>query len=325
MPDSSLPSVEVEDSRKHPLPPHHIPTSVQPGGGFCLSIELAWGRMRRAFLRSFRPGYVRQMQEKRQGTCDRFTNDVIDPRDLKFFSNVCGYSFRPEDDAFAWRGRLGFARHGWAEIIIFSLAVWVGLGATSVLAGMVHPLFGLLALPLLLFWAEILYFFRDPERPMPADVDALISPADGVITNIEPVDEPDFGPALRISIFLSIFNVHVNRNPRSGTITNIRYFPGAYLDARNPDSAKRNEQLWIDMTDALTGQPMRVKQISGAIARRIVCWLKSGDQVVKGHRLGMIKFGSRTDLLLPASAAVRVEVKVGDKVQGGMTILARVS
>src|SRR5205085_11285413 len=122
--------------------------------------------------------------------------------------------------------------------------------------------------------------------------------------------------ALRISIFLSIFNVHVNRLPRAGTIMNIRYFPGAYLDARNPNSAKRNEQLWIDMTDAITGRPIRVKQISGAIARRIVCWLKPGDKAQKGARLGMIKLGSRTDLLLPADVVKRIEVTVGAKVQG---------
>jgi phosphatidylserine decarboxylase len=300
------------------------PTSVQPGGGFCMSVELVWGRLRRAYLRTFRPGYVRRMAEKRQGHCDRFPNDVIDPRDLKFIANICGYSFRPEDDAFAWRGRLGFARYGWAEIILFSLAVSAGLFLTALLAAWVHPLCGLIAVPFLLFWLEIIYFFRDPERPIPQDANALVSPADGVITNIETVDEPDFGPALRISIFLSIFNVHVNRLPRAGTVANIRYFPGAYLDARNPDSAKRNEQLWIDMTDAATRRPLRVKQISGAIARRIVCWLKPGDTVSKGARLGMIKLGSRTDLLLPPDAVKKVEVVVGAKVQGGLTILARV-
>lgn len=307
-----------------PLPTTpQTPTSVQPGGGTCMAIELAWGRCRRWCLRTFRPGYVRQMLEKRQGTCDRFTNDVIDPRDLKFISNVCGYWFRPEDDAFAWRSKIGFARHGLAELIIFSLICWLGFAGVAALAVWVHPLCGVLALPIALFWAEILWFFRDPERQIPTDTDALISPADGVITNIEPVDEPDFGPALRISIFLSIFNVHVNRHARSGTVTNIRYFPGEYFDARNPDSAKRNEQLWIDMTDAATGKPMRVKQISGAIARRIVCWLKPGDAVTRGARLGMIKFGSRTDLLLPPDTA-KIEVKIGDVVKGGLTILARI-
>lgn len=288
-----------------------------------MAIELAWGRLRRWYLRTFRPGYVRRMLEKRQGTCDKFTNDVIDPRDLKFISNVCGYSFPPEDDAFAWRNRLGFARHGFAEMIIFSSLIVAALAATGALSVTVTPWLGLLGVPLLLVWLEVITFFRDPERPIPADADAVISPADGVITNIEEVDEPDFGRALRVSIFLSIFNVHVNRQPRSGAVTQIRYFPGEYLDARNAESAKRNEQLWIDLTDSATGRPMRVKQISGAIARRIVCWLKAGDAVAKGERLGMIKFGSRTDLLLPPDAVKKVEVKIGDAVKGGATILLR--
>ncbi|MCS7046384.1 MAG: phosphatidylserine decarboxylase, partial [Gemmataceae bacterium] len=106
-------------------------------------------------------------------------------------------------------------------------------------------------------------------------------------------------------------------------VSKVRYFPGAFLDARDPQSAVRNEQLWIDLDDAATGRPLRVKQISGAIARRIVCWLKPGDAVVAGERFGMIKLGSRTDLLLPAGAARDLCVKVGDKVFGGATMLAR--
>src|SRR4029078_8219179 len=117
---------------------------------------------------------------------------------------------------------------------------------------------------------------------------------------------------LRVSIFLSIFNVHVNRVPRNGRVTDVRYFRGEYLDAAHAVCAPRNEQLWIAMTDAATGQPIRVKQIAGAIARRIVCVLKPGDEVKAGERFGMIKFGSRTDVLLPASADVEVLVKVGD-------------
>ena len=130
--------------------------------------------------------------------------------------------------------------------------------------------------------------------------------------------------ALRISIFLSIFNVHVNRLPRTGTITQVRYFPGAFLDARNPNSAVRNEQLWVDMREP-SGRLLRVKQISGAIVRRIVCWLKEGDNVAKGERLGMIKLGSRTDLLISAGRVAQICVKVGDKVRGGSTILLRVA
>src|SRR4029077_15951375 len=154
---------------------------------------------------------------------------------------------------------------------------------------------------------------------------SLVSPADGTITHVEEVDEPEFGKALRISIFLSIFNVHVNRSPFDGEVTNVRYFPGEFLDARNPDSAVRNEQLWIDMIEPATTRPIRVKQISGAIARRIVCWLKVGDKLKKGERIGMIKLGSRTDVLIPAGTATEVCVKVGDKVFGGTTILLRLA
>lgn len=301
------------------------PESVQPGGGRCMAIELAWGRLRRRLLRALRPGYVRAMQARRQGDCPGCPHDVIDPRDLKYTRNVCGYWFRPEDDAFRHRGRLGCARHGLAELLIFTLG-YVGLGGgAAVAAVLLHWAFWLPFAALTLVWLEIVYFFRDPERIIPSEPGALVSPADGTVTNVEEVDEPDFagGRALRISIFLSIFNVHVNRMPSAAEVVDVRYFPGAFLDARSPDSAVRNEQLWIDAVEPGSGRPMRVKQISGAIARRIVCWLKPGDRLQRGERIGMIKLGSRTDLLLPAGAAAEVLVKVGDKVRGGATVLAR--
>ena len=297
------------------------PQSVQPGGGFCCSLEIAWGGLRRACLRAYRSSYVRRMELSRQGTCPNCTHDIVDPRDLKYTRNVCGYWWKPEDDPYAWRGRLGFARHGLCEIFVFTLGLSIVASFCASLAVWLHWLFWIPQAAAVLVWLEIIWFFRDPERVIPADADALVSPADGTVTNVEEVDEPEFGLALRISIFLSIFNVHVNRLPRSGKITNVRYFPGAFLDARNPDSAVRNEQLWIDMEE--DGRPIRVKQVSGAIARRIVCWLKPGDTVKKGEHFGMIKLGSRTDLLIPAGQARAVCVKVGDKVRGGATILLR--
>jgi phosphatidylserine decarboxylase len=305
------------------------PVCVQPGGGVCYSLERAWGQMRRMWLRSYRPAYVRRMELARQGTCPSCQHEVVDPRDLKYLRNVCGYWWKPDNDLFAWRGRLGFARHGLCEIVVFTLGFLIVGGLCASLAVWLHWvwqhwLFWIPFAAAALVWLEILYFFRDPERTIPADADALVSPADGTVTNVEEVDEPELGRALRISIFLSIFNVHVNRLPRAGRITNVRYFPGAFLDARNPASAVRNEQLWIDMEEEGTNRPIRVKQISGAIARRIVCWLKVGDTVQKGERLGMIKLGSRTDVLLPAGQAREVCVKVGDKVQGGATVLLRI-
>lgn len=290
-----------------------------------MRLELAWGRLRRALLRRLRPGYVRRMLNKRQGTCPKHSDDVIDPRDLKYLRNVCDLWFHAEDDHFQWRGRLGLARYGLAEVVVFTLAAVHLAGLLTALTAHVHWAFGLLLLPLGLVWMEIIYFFRDPERTIPAEADTLVSPADGTITHVEEVDEPEYpgGRALRISIFLSIFNVHVNRLPRTGVVRQVRYFPGAYLDARNPESAVRNEQLWIDMVED-NGCPLRVKQISGAIARRIVCWLKEGERVAKGERLGMIKLGSRTDLLIPVGQVRESCVKVGDKVHGGATVLLRV-
>lgn len=299
------------------------PSCVQPGGGWCFALERAWGRLRRGWLRTLFPGYVRRMAAMRQGACPGCPHDIVDPRDLKCLRNVCGYWWRPEDDPFAWRGRLGFARHGLAELLIFSVVLWLLAGAFATLT-LIHPLFWIVVAAAGIVWLEFVWFFRDPERVIPADADALVSPADGTVTNVEEVDEPEFGRALRISIFLSIFNVHVNRLPRAGRIANVRYFPGAFLDARNPDSAVRNEQLWIDMEEVGTNRPIRLKQISGAIARRIVCWLKPGDVVQKGDRLGMIKFGSRTDVLIPAGQTRTICVKVGDTVKGGATILLRV-
>jgi phosphatidylserine decarboxylase len=306
------------------LPTPVAPADVQPGGGRCMAIELAWGRLRRAWLRRVRPGYVRRMLDKRQGDCPHCPHDIIDPRDLKFVRNVCGYWFRPEDDHFQWRGRLGFARMGLAELLLFSLLFGSLTAAFTAGAVLLHWALWIPATAALLTWMEVVWFFRDPERAIPADPQALVSAADGLVTHVEEIDDPDFpgGRALRISVFLSIFNVHVNRLPRAGRVTALRYFPGAFLDARHADCARRNEQLWIDLVEP-NGRLVRVKQISGAIARRIVCWLKLGEEVAKGDRLGMIKFGSRTDVLVPASDGAEVLVKVGDTVQGGATVLLR--
>jgi phosphatidylserine decarboxylase len=300
------------------------PAGVQPGGGFCLSLELAWGRFRRAWLRRFRPSYVRRMLAARQGQCENCPHDVIDPRDLKFCRNVCGYWFRPEDDPFRWRGRLGLARAGLAEVVFFTLLFLAASAALLILGWLVHPaFFWALVVPALL-WLEVIYFFRDPERAIPADPAALVSPADGTVTHVGEVADPSFpgGRAFRISIFLSVFNVHVNRIPRTGRVVGLGYLAGAFLDARHPECAARNEQLWIDLEEP-GGRLVRVKQISGAIARRIVCWLKLGEEVRAGERFGMIKFGSRTEVLIPPGEKVEVLVQVGDKVRGGSTVLLR--
>jgi phosphatidylserine decarboxylase len=260
----------------------------------------------------------------RHGDDQRFDRDVIDPRDLKFIRPVCRFWFDPNDDVYAAREHYGFARWGYAELVGFSIVFLLSGGVCCFLAGAAHWVFLAPAIVVFLAQLEVLWFFRDPPRRPPADATVLVSPADGTISHVETVDDPDFsGPVVRISIFLSVFNVHVNRVPRSGQVTAIRYFRGEFLDARHADCARRNEQLWIDMVDASTGTPMRMKQVSGAIARRIVCALKPGDEVNVGQRFGMIKFGSRTDLLIPAERVAEVNVKVGDKVRGATSVLLR--
>jgi phosphatidylserine decarboxylase len=306
-----------------PLPPPESPRGTQPGGeGYFSRCEIAWGRYRRRFLRRFRPDHVTRWRALRQGDDPRFERDVIDPRDLKYIRPICHFWFRPEDDIYAVREHFGFARWGYAELVGFSIILLFIGSLFCFLAGASHWIFLLPALVVLLAQLEVIWFFRDPPRTPPSDSTVLVSPADGTISHVETIDDPDFpGPILRISIFLSVFNVHVNRVPRTGRVTAVRYFRGEFLDARHADCARRNEQLWIDLVDAATAAPLRVKQISGAIARRIVCVLKPGDDVKIGQRFGMIKFGSRTDLLVPAERVANVNVKVGDKVRGASTVL----
>ncbi len=300
-------------------------TSAQPGGGTVVGLELAWGRSRRAMLRRFFPGYVAKMAALRQGDCPNCPHDIIDSRDLKWYRNVCGFHFRPEDDPYRSRDCLGLARMGLAEIVCFSMVFALAALIMGALALTVSWVFFIPKFAVLVLWLFVISFFRDPDRVIPDAADALVSPADGTVTHIDEVTEPDFpgGKAFRISIFLSVFNVHVNRLPRSGKVADIRYYPGAFLDARHPQCGVANEQLWLDLDDALTGKRLRVKQISGKIARRIVCWLRPGEEVQRGDRFGMIKFGSRTEIYLPLDLPVSVQVQVGDKVQGGSTVLLR--
>lgn len=290
-----------------------------------MRLELAWGRFRRAWLRRCRPGYVQRMAALRQGHCPDCPHDIIDPRDLKFYRNVCGYWFRPEDDPFRWRERLPLARPGLAEVVLFSTVLLLLAGVSAALALWVHPVFWLAAALAVGLWIFVLSFFRDPERTIPSDPAALLSPADGTITHLDEVDEPDFpgGRAFRISMFLSVFNVHVNRMPRTARVVTVRYFPGLFLYANHADCFARNEQTWIDLEEAATGRFLRLKQISGVAARRIVCWLKVGESVPAGERIGMIKFGSRTEVYLPIGEVAELRIKVGDKVSGGSTVLAR--
>jgi phosphatidylserine decarboxylase len=175
---------------------------------------------------------------------------------------------------------------------------------------------------ILLVW--VLVFFRDPHRDIPEGEGILVAPADGRVTDIENVQENDViqGEALRIGIFLSIFDVHINRTPCAARIDKVTYKPGQYTNAMNPSSGRVNESNDIAMTRlAEPKDALLVRQISGAIARRIVCMAEVGADFACGERFGMIKFGSRTELYLAARDNVKCVVKVGDKVKAGETIL----
>ena len=161
-------------------------------------------------------------------------------------------------------------------------------------------------------------FFRDPERHIPNEPNVIVSPADGKITEIITEKEPINGELCkRVTIFLSVFNVHVNRVPIAGTIDEIRYNPGKFLAAFNPKASMDNEQNIILINNGKTH--VFVKQIAGLIARRIVCWPKKGDYYESGQRYGLIRFGSRVDILLPETT--KLSVTCGDRVSGGKSII----
>jgi phosphatidylserine decarboxylase len=169
--------------------------------------------------------------------------------------------------------------------------------------------------------AFFLWFFRDPKRIIPNGVGMIVSPGDGLVTEIAQIKTAE-GPRQRISIFLSVFDVHVNRAPIGGVLTRVRYSKGEFLNAMNPDSAERNEQnvATVRGEGADAGLEVTFKQIAGLLARRIVFHSREGEKVERGQRVGLIKFGSRVDVLVPAGA--QLLVKKGQRVKGGASVLA---
>jgi len=194
---------------------------------------------------------------------------------------------------------------------------WVAVPVTLAIVPM---LFGWwwLAIALILLAAFMAFFFRDPRRKIPTEPGIIVAPADGRVTLVR-CGEPDAASDSLISIFLSPFDVHVNRAPLAGTISEIEYRKGKFLMATSPRARDVNEQNSL----TIEGEPLVVKctQIAGILARRIVCWKRAGDRVELGERFGMIKFSSRTDVLLPCG--VEVVVKKGMRVRGGVTIIGR--
>jgi phosphatidylserine decarboxylase len=194
--------------------------------------------------------------------------------------------------------------YGFSLLVVAGLLAW----ATGNWAWAVAPV---------LLAAFFLWFFRDPQRTIPLSPGLIVSPGDGKVTETVTISTPD-GPRQRISIFLSVFNVHVNRSPIAGVLSSVRYQKGQYLNAMNPASADRNEQNVVTVRG--DGFEVTFKQIAGLLARRIVFNLAQGDRVARGQRVGLIKFGSRVDVILPAEA--QIKVKVGQTVQGGASVLA---
>ncbi len=315
---SQTPSPAPLRAEPEPLPANI--SSTQPGGGVCYRLELAWGKWRRWYLKTFRRGYVERMRQLRHGEPRGCPHDVLDPRDLKYFRNQSDCHWDESDDPFRWRSRIPMARWGLAELQIFGYSL-VGLTVAAALT----PWPVLMVVPLALL-AFVLYFFRDPFRHVPTDRGLYISPADGKIAEITRLEHDEFvgGPAVRIGIFLSVFNVHVNRSAETSRCIRLEYSPGKFLNALLPESARENEAMLLGFEEEEA--PHRrfvVRQIAGAIARRIVCDVRPGEVLARGEKFGMIKFGSRTELIIPDTDGLRVEVQLGQRVAAGRSVLAR--
>jgi len=196
-----------------------------------------------------------------------------------------------------------------------------GLGflIVAVIVWFVSHVAWLVALPVVLAMF-FLWFFRDPSRVVPSAPGLIVSPADGKVEELEWIEFPD-GGRLRLTIFLNVFDVHVNRVPVGGVVTLVEHNEGQFMNAMKPESAIHNEQTLVTIDAG--GYTVSFKQIAGLLARRIVCNLKVGDRVERGQRMGLIKFGSRVDVLMPAET--NPKVKVGDRVKGGSSILGQLS
>ncbi len=204
--------------------------------------------------------------------------------------------------------RLPFAKDGLRFLIplglLTALFAWLSWTIAALIAGG--------------FFLFVLNFFRDPERPIPDDPKAVVSPADGKVVEIVSEGDPALdGPFTRVSIFLNVFNVHVNRVPIAGTIETVRYNKGKFLAAFNHKASLDNEQNAILVSNG--SAKILVKQIAGLIARRIVCWAQKGDTYRTGQRFGLIRFGSRVDIFVPETT--RLAVKNGDIVKGGSSVI----
>ena len=219
--------------------------------------------------------------------------------------------------------RIPLTKYAVREILLFAGA---GMILTLAVLLLAQQLWYLAAVPALAtIW--VFSFFRDPERRAPEGGRLILAPADGRVTHVELIDAPEElgagGRARRISIFLSVFDCHLNRAPFACRVEKVVYRRGRFLNALRATSARENEQSLLVVQAEAVSRPALVRQVAGVIARRIVCDVRQGDHLAAGQTFGMIKFGSRTDLLLPADVPLELSVKVGDHVRAGLTVLGR--
>ncbi|MHC4271203.1 MAG: phosphatidylserine decarboxylase [Planctomycetota bacterium] len=224
--------------------------------------------------------------------------------------------------------RIPLTKYGWPQVAVVPAVILVVMGVCLIAGLRYWPVWGIYASEslLIILLIFVLSFFRDPLRQIPTEEHLILAPADGTITDIETIEEESHigGPAVRIGIFLSIFNTHINRAPCNVKVEKITYKKGQYKNAAKVESGRINESnnlnlVRIDNPD----DKLILRQISGAIARHIVCRVKEGEHLKSGEKFGMIKFGSRTELYLPFRENVRTLVKKGDRVKAGLTVLVR--
>ncbi|MGQ3684281.1 MAG: phosphatidylserine decarboxylase family protein [Candidatus Loosdrechtia sp.] len=215
--------------------------------------------------------------------------------------------------------RIPLAKYGLRELFLFGIPCCIGIGISVIFFPLITPV----PVFLLMF---LLNFFRDPEREVPEGTGLIIAPADGVVSHIIPVFEDNYliCDTIKISIFMSVFNVHVNRMPVHGRIEFIKHTKGKFLDARDDACFRDNENNVIGVSLVEKDAKIAVKQIAGKIARRIVCTYRVGDILKQGQRFGMIKFGSRVEVFVPKTVTFEILVKVGEKVKAGKTILGKI-
>lgn len=216
---------------------------------------------------------------------------------------------------------------GAREITISAVVFAVGFIVFITLFRRYDSYLFLIPIPIIaVLFGWVLWFFRDPPRKIPVEPGIILSPADGTITHLDEADETDYigGRAIRCSIFLSIFSVHINRSPAVGTVEFVKFRPGSFFDARREESLVKNQNQDVGIATSEDGLPkkMVVRQSTGAIARNIVCPVRSGTVLRRGEKYGMIKFGSRTTLFMSPDVEIEWRVAVGDQVKAGETVLA---